>query len=239
MYLTMQRVASVHGERGLNGALYSHGADREHPMWESVSAAQVASGNVGTQVARRTDIGPGGNAVECFIDVVFPDDVTEVELRTALQRIRNRIDGARVSRSDGVVSVEFSQNLGEGSRLLDNYDQLTRAALQLFRTNATGHQATCEPIEIIATVDESGWHFALTPASRERVLQVASTVRRVNVPLDVADDFRQMYGALYPFVMEWVTNLTREQLNALGGVRIVQDETNVWEWPSSRGPTGH
>ena len=76
MYLTVQRVASSRAERGINGALYSHNANRDDPMWSAPDIQHITSTNLGNQIARRTDIKPGGNAVECFLDIIFPDDFT-------------------------------------------------------------------------------------------------------------------------------------------------------------------
>lgn len=231
MYLTVQRVASREGARGINGALYEHGKDRRDPMWRAPDVQEIATSNLGNQVARRTDVRPGGNSVECFLDIIFPDDVSEVELRTALSRLRREIVGSRVSATDGLVSIVFSQNLGEGARAQANYDQLFRAAIRLFR--GRNEHETDDPLEILATIDESGWHFSLTDRSRRRLeaRNDPPAFARVNVPLDVADDFRRMYGELYPFVMEWVTALSRADLAVMGGVRIFHDNTVVWEWP--------
>jgi hypothetical protein len=233
MYLTVQRVASINGERGINGALYVHRANRDDPMWSEPDIQQIASSNVGTQVARRTDIAPGGNSVECFLDIAFPDDYTEAELRTALARVRDRIASSRIELVQGPVAIAFSQNLGEGARALKNYDQLCRAAFQLFRAQANQVVESELPLDIVAAIDETGWHFELTDASKARIQSIAGqeSLARVNVPLDVAEDFRQMYGELYPFVPEWVTGSSRDELAQVGGVRILRNGTVVWQWP--------
>ena len=123
--------------------------------------------------------------------------------------------------------------MGEGARTLDNYDHLVRAAFQLFRSQAIRDSLPSVPLDIIAAADESGWHFELSNESKARIPNDPESrpIARVDVPLDVADDFRRMYGELYPFVVEWVTNISRDELTRLGGVRIVHKGVAVWKWP--------
>ena len=240
MYLTVQRVASPSAERGINGALYSHGANRDDSMWSAPNIQQIVATNLGRQVAHRTDIRPGGNAVECFLDIAFPDDFSEDELRRVLTSVRNRIGASRADFVDGLAAVSFSQNLGEGAHTLQNYDELSRAAVQLFRSGTSLAVESASPLDIVAAVDESGWHFDLTDASKARVRSGDDmSPAPVNVPLDVADDFRRIYGDLYPFVVEWVTNRSRDDLARLGGVRILQNGSILWEWPPTSSGQPH
>jgi hypothetical protein len=239
MYLTVQRVASTGAERGINGALYRHDANRDNSMWSAPNIQQIAATKLGRQVAHRTDIRPGGNAVECFLDIAFPDDYSEDELWSALAGFRNRIGPSRADLVDGLAAVSFSQNLGEGAHTLQNYDELSRAAIQLFRSGASLAVESASPLDIIAAVDESGWHFDLTDASKARVRSRDLSPAPVNVPLDVADDFRRIYGDLYPFVVEWVTNRSRDDLARLGGVRVLQNGSILWEWPPTSSGQPH
>lgn len=96
-----------------------------------------------------------------------------------------------------------------------------------------GHSEVTPPLDIIATTDEHGWHFALSPESKARldsVLKEEGSVS-VTVPFDVADDFRRLYGELYPFVVEWVTHSSKDELARLGGVRVLHGNDCVWKWP--------
>lgn len=234
MYLTVHRVASPRAERGINGALYRHDSDRHDPMWSSLDIARTAQKNLGTQVARRADVRPGGNAVETFLDVAFPDDFSEVELRTALSKFRVHVSSSRVDKASGLAFISFSQNLGEDSRALDNYDELQRAAIQLFRSYSHPEpNKRKEPIDLVLTRNDQGWRFELSEPSKSRLSETLGEkgIVSVSVPFTVADDFRRLYGELYPFVIEWVTHTSKDELAAMGGVRIFDGDKCVWKWP--------
>jgi len=235
MYLTVQRVASARGERGINGALYAHHANRDAPMWRAPDIRELERSSRGTQVARRTDVKPGGNSVECFLDIAFPDDLSEPELRSLLAGVRSQLVSSRLDVSTAPVAISFSQNLGEGVRAIDNFDQLQRAAIQLLRTYVSGVQKPATPVDIIATTDDAGWHFELSGPSKVRIQseRAKQELVRVNVPYEVTKELRETYGELHLFVAEWVTHLSRDELDHLGGVRILHEGACVWQWPDT------
>ena len=229
MYLTVHRVVSRQAERGINGALYKHGTDRRDPAWNSPDLEDITSRNLGTQIMYRTDIKPGGNAVECFLDIVFPDDFSELELKTSLSKFRKSIHSARTTLTLGVVAIDFAVNLGESNHIHENFDQLYNAAIELFRNL----QNTLPPLEIIETQDEEYRYFELSAASKRRLRkEFGSDVSTdcVKLPHSVTSEFKKLYGELYPFVLEWVTDKPRADLSRLGGIRVLRDGQSVWKW---------
>lgn len=233
MYLTVQRVVSYSAERGINGALYQHGTDRNDNMWDNPDLEDIVSRNLGTQVVFRNDIKPGGNAVECFLDVVFPDDFSEEELIAVLKSFREQIQSSRTTKTLGNVAIDFAVMLGESANVSQNFDQLREVGMSLFRNRDRQISQLPQPIEITATKDETAWHFELCGKSKQRFQAEFGTeqnVARINVPYEVEREFRKTYGELYPFVIEWVTNKSRDDLVRLGGVKIVYGGQKVWEW---------
>ena len=231
MYLTVHRVVSHQAARGINGALYTHGTDRRDPAWNPPDLDDITSGNLGTQTMCRIDIKPGGNAVECFLDVVFPDDFSELELKTSLSKFRKSIHSARTRLTLGVVAIDFAVSLGESNHIHENFDQLYNAAIELFRNRNL--QNTLSPLEIIETQDEEYRYFELNSESKRRLRKEFGpdvSTDCVKLPHSVTSDFKKLYGELYPFVSEWITDKSRADLSRLGGIRVLHNGQSVWEW---------
>ncbi len=231
MYLTVHRVVSHQAERGINGALYKHGTDRRNPAWNPPDLEDITSRNLGTQIMYRADIKPGGNAVECFLDIVFPDDFSELELETALSKFRESIRSLRTKLTFGLVAIDFAVNQGERTKIRENFDQLYNAAIELFRNRNL--QNTLSPLEIIETQDEEYRYFELNSKSKRRLRKEFGpdvSTDRVKLPHSVTSDFKKLYGELYPFVSEWITDKSRADLSRLGGIRVLHNGQSVWEW---------
>ncbi len=230
MYLTVHRVVRQ-AERGINGALYKHGTDRRDPTWNPPDLEDITSRNLGTQIMYRADIKPGGNAVECFLDIVFPDDFSELELETALSKFRESIRSLRTKLTLGWISIDFAVNQGERTKIRENFDQLYNAAIELFRNRNL--QNTLPPLEIIETQDKEYRYFELNSKSKRRLrTEFGPDVSTdcVKVPHSVTSDFKKLYGELYPFVSEWITDKPRANLSRLGGIRVLYNGQSVWEW---------
>ena len=231
MYLTVHRVVSRQAERGINGALYKHGTDRRDPAWNPPDLEDITSRNLGTQIMYRADIKPGGNAVECFLDVVFPDDFSELELEKVLSEFRKSIHSARTTLTFGSVAIDFAVNIGERAKIHENFDQLYNAAIELFRNRNL--QNTLPLLEIIEKRDEEYRYFELSAESKRRLWkEFGSDVSTdcVKLPHSVTSDFKKLYGELYPFVSEWITDKPRADLSRLGGIRVLYNGQSVWEW---------
>ena len=233
MYLTVHRVVSRQAERGINGALYKHGTDRQDPAWNPPDLEDITSRNLGTQIMYRTDIKPGGNAVECFLDIVFPDDFSELELKTSLSKFRESVHSLRTRLTLGWVAIDFAVNQGERAKIHENFDQLYNAAIELFRNFNRQNIPIPPPLEIIEIQDKEYRYFELSVASKRRLRkEFGSDVSTdcVKLPHSVASEFKELYGELYPFVFEWVTDKSRADLSRLGGVRVWHNRQLVWEW---------
>ena len=233
MYLTVHRVVSRQAERGINGALYKHGTDRQDPAWNPPDLEDITSRNLGTQIMYRTDIKPGGNAVECFLDIVFPDDFSELELETALSKFRESIHSLRTRLTFGWVAIDLAMNQGERTKIHENFDQLYNAAIELFRNFNRQNIPIPPPLEIIEIQDKEYRYFELSAASKRRLraeFGSDASTDCVKVPHPVTDEFKKLYGNLYPFVFEWVTDKSRADLSRFGGIRVLHNGQSVWEW---------
>lgn len=237
MYLTVQRVRSPRYGSGINGAVYLHQSNRGDPRWSPPDLVSVVGGDLGKQVVTRVDIAPGGNAVESFLDIVCPDDVPLAELGDALERFARDLRGSLQPKVYGFVALRFSPTRVDPGDELSSFAELCKAALDLFnhpRDPQDQPWLRQEPLVIMVETNESGWRFVVEDASRSRLTSrfgEALQLSRVSVPYSVADEFRDKYGELYPFVVEWVTSKPRNELLSLGGVRLVRKGKTVWEWP--------
>ncbi len=231
MYLTVHRVVSRQAERGINGALYKHGTDRRDRAWNPPDLEDITSRNLGTQIMYRADIKPGGNAVECFLDIVFPDDFSELELETKLSKFRESIHSLRTRLTLGWIAIDFALNQGGRTKIHENFDQLYNAAIELFRNRNL--QNTLPPLEIIEKRDEEYRYFELSAESERRLRkEFGSDVSTdcVKLPHSVTSEFKKLYGELYPFLSEWITDKSRADLSRLGGIRVLHNGQSVWEW---------
>lgn len=237
MYLSAQRVRAPRGATGVNVALYLHSGTEINPaVWglpAHTTLATITSGNPGKLATSRVQIKPGGNSVESFVDVVAPDGTSATEIGNALEELRQQATAARnpaVVRV-GHVTAEFSMSLGE-VRVANVFDELAGPALMLYSHPEPPTWVAAQPLTIDVQNDDEGWVFGLDLASAGRVTRAGGRPARVRVRYDVADDFRRVYGHLYPHAAQWVTNLSGEALLELGGAKFVHDGTVVGEWPA-------
>jgi len=235
MYLSAQRVRSPRGARGINIAIYRHGgADFSAESWALPAAEllrRVTEEQPGKRWIERVDVAPGGNSVESFLDLVAPDDTPADALDQAIAALRPQaVASTRAHGRFGEVTAAFAVNLGELD-IASVFDEIAGAALALYRQPTLPAWHALEPLVIAVTHDDDGWSFALEAQSAERVRAASGQPARAHVRYEVADAFRQVHGKLYPWVGQWVTNLSREQLLVLGGTRIVADGKIVDEWP--------
>lgn len=232
MYLTVQRVFAPHRGTGINGALYRHGSTRAQHAWNPPDLRDVVTRNLGDQVASRVDVTPGGNAVQSFLDIVCPDDVEGQEIREALKHFEREMTGTRALETYGPIAIEFCISSGDAD-LVGEFAQLSSAAMALFDQQTLSPAPLGEPLSIVVEQRDEGFVFSLEPQSKVRLQDAFGDigVGRVVVPLNVANDFRGMYGSLYPHAVEWVTSKPRRELLRLGGVRFVRDGRPIWEWP--------
>lgn len=232
MYLTVQKVFAAHRGTGINGALYRHGSTRTQREWHPPNLRAVVTGNLGEPVVSRVDLSPGGNEVESFLDVACPDDVEREELREALMHFERDITTTRELKTYGPIAIEFCVCLGNDDPVAA-FARLSTAALALFDQQTLHPAPLGEPLLIMVEQRSEGLVFSLDGQSKVRLQGVFGDigVGRVVVPVDVANEFGEMYGSLYPHAVEWVTSKPRSELLRLGGVRLVQDGRPVYEWP--------
>jgi hypothetical protein len=240
MYVTAMRVRAPDGRVGINVALYRHLAtDLPAHTWDLPGREAldlIATEKPGKRVAHRVDVAPGGNHVEAFIDVVAPDGTSVDAIAHALDALRLACsDETRVWRRSGNVVAEFCTNLGASAPeawFTDLHDAVLGALSGAGSLNAAREKR----LTIVVGRDDDGWHFRLTEAAIAYLRAEGVEPPRpgaIRVPYDVADDFRSQHGPLYPYIAEWLTGASRDRLLALGGVRFVDGEQTVAEWPAT------
>jgi len=229
MYLTAHRVRSSGGSLGTNGAFYKHGRGDEG-SWTLTDLERISTRDLGELVRARTDVVPGGNDVEAFLDVVGPDDIPDAELQALFDDAVRNLQGSLVQVSTERASARFGCNIGLTPSAPKLLRQLAKAALSL-RTKQPA--PTMASIVIRVSHDDEGWLFLLDNRARDALGQAypeATIANSIRVPFDVADDFRRMYGRLYPFVVEWLTTRPLDDLKSYS-IRFEHDGKVVWEWP--------
>lgn len=232
MYVFAQRVRAPSGKRGVNAALYRHGVIPPEvwdlPVLDRLTRLRRITD--ATQTTARLTLAPGGNSVESFLDVVGPEGMTNAQLSEHLERIRGMVGETRCQLSDGNLAAEFCVNLGS----LDvdaAFVELSQAVVGLFGSRDPLPWMRDEPLTVEVSTDDEAWYYQLDQGSTPRVQAAGGTPTRVRMRFDVADDFRRLQGPLYPHVAQFVTNLSRDRLIEMGGVRFVHQGTIVAVWP--------
>ncbi|MGD0679855.1 MAG: hypothetical protein ABSC94_31110 [Polyangiaceae bacterium] len=223
------------GATGINVALYLHtGTELDAKVWELPAdqmMTAITTKYLGRLATSRVEVKPGGNSVQSSIDVAAPDGTREPEVRAALNSLRaSALTVRRATVRFDHVTASFSTNLGAVDA--DSFDELAGAALALYANPRPPPWLSKPPLVIDVQNDDDGWSFHLDAASVDRVMAAGGQPVRVRVRYEVADDFRRVYGHLYPYAAQWVTNLTGEVLLELGGAKFVHRGTVVSEWPA-------
>ena len=227
MYLVAQTVQSPRGSTGTNVVMYRHHGQAAPIDWADPDLHTISSAHPGERVAEHVEVAPGGNAVVCYLDIAARDDITRAEIQSALdQLVKDIASNARCAALRGKVAAEFRITMGPADQALEHFTNLRAALLRLFDDP---HQAArgldAERLRIRVEVDEHRWRFTLDPNDRSRA---PALVTSVTIPIDVADDFRELHGALEPHAAEWVTGLSREEILRRGGVQFVGAIARRW-----------
>lgn len=237
MYLFAQKVRSASANRGINAGLYRHeGTVFPEGVWtrpEREALALVTTQHPGHRVREHVSIAPGGNAVECFLDVIGPDAASAADVAAALEALRASVEAGTpppVVVRRGTLTVAFGCNLGVAEPAAE-LDELAMLAIHVYEDTQPSAWRQQEPLRVLVEHDEEGFRFRLDDASAARVVAAGGTPTTVSIRHDVAADFRRTHGRLYPHVPEWLTALSREGVLELGGVRFADGDQVVGEWP--------
>lgn len=236
MYLTAHWVHARDGSRHLNAVLYRHGDTLPEEFWSQPPEdilRSVATTQPGERVAARLDTIPGGNDVECFLDVVGADGTSIEAVRATLALLRATMERSEWPRHvvrDGVIA-EFSVVRGEQGSLI-RLDELSEAALSLYADPRQPSWPEGGPLVIEVTTDEEGLQFRLGEQAVIALELTDGTYREtMRIRFDVKDDFEQIHGPIYPHVAEWLTGQSREELLERGGVRFEEPGRDPIVWP--------
>lgn len=243
MYVTAQRVRSSQGEVGINAFLYLHGTDGI-PDGDVEDLVEKPPGSRRHQLV---SVGPGGNAVDSYLDVVAPDGVGEDELRTFLQdcaaalpeqpKSAHPVRRERTWNSDdGNFVARFNWSSRIPRTAGDELSQLAVRVLALiedFRTSGRGRAQN--PLEIYATRHEDHTTLVLSPESIERLedeIGQQGFSDRVTIDHDTLVAFQQIHGRFWPHAAELLISVEPDVLERMGGVRVIDGDSKRVLWKS-------
>ena len=86
------------------------------------------------------------------------------------------------------------------------------------------------PLIIVSIRTTAGTEFRLTPASQERILSHFPNARLtgpVTFPKQVRKDYERQHGPVWGQVILQLTGIPEEAVDRLGGIRIVDEESQV------------
>jgi hypothetical protein len=197
LYLTAHYVRSPSGDRfGINGAVYRN--EGVAPPTSLASEGVSIGADLGPTVATVTNVPPGGNRVEAYLDVVAPDGCKAAEIQRALQDFACGIpedlgDTPRWSgtRSSENIAVRYYWTLRAPSPPRRSFDALQEVALAL---HSRGHEANPPPLLIEWTHGTGKRTFRLA----DQCLLVVEAERPdlVFAPVTIRDEVYEAYASL-------------------------------------------
>lgn len=134
MYLTAQRVVARDKKSGINVFLHMH-KDIELPALNSPTAITlVAEEKTGTIVDENCVVPPGGNHVKSYLDIVANDNIAQEFIENSIKNARSKIASVALPFQEIIdsVGIRFGAEIGLSKMIVEEYDDLTNAALTLF-----------------------------------------------------------------------------------------------------------
>lgn len=243
MYVTAQRVRSAHGEVGINAFLYLHGTDGI----PDGDVEDLVAKPPGSRQHQLVSVRPGGNAVDSYLDVVTPDDVSEDELRAFLQDCAGALPEqpkpahpVRRDRTwnsdDGNVVARFNWSSRIPRTAGDELSRLAERVLSViedFRASDRGR--TQAPLEIYAAQHEDHTALVLSPESIERLEGEVGQQHfsdRVTIDHDTLVVFQQIHGRFWPHAAELLISVEPDVLERMGGVCVIDRDSKRVLWKS-------
>jgi hypothetical protein len=134
MYLTAQRIVSQNKKCGINVFLHMH-TNGEQPVMNSITTITfVAEKNTGTIVSENCDLPPGGNRVKSYVDIVANDSIAQDTIENALNVVKTKVSSVELPFQEIIssVGIRFGAEIGLYDMIVQEYDDLTNAAMMLF-----------------------------------------------------------------------------------------------------------
>jgi hypothetical protein len=241
MYLTSQRVYSASRKKaGINTFLYRHG-DQEFPgmRWDRPRLERVADERVGTRAAEHVEIGPGGNRVLSYVDIVAADSTPIAEVEEALRVFGETFspDALPETRLLGSIAVRFGAEFGLMDHVREEFAMIAEPALNLLRHPTEPVWRTAQPLEVdVEHLQEGGLRFTLREDTKRRLAAIHGPdwqAPRFSIAYDVRDAFEQAHGDIFRNSVLILTSLEFERVAELGGMRFYDVTTGnvLAEWP--------
>jgi hypothetical protein len=241
MYLTAQRVYSITKRKtGINAFLYRHGAEPVPGMsWDRPVVEPVADEHVGTRGPEHVEIGPGGNRVLSFVDIVTADGTPIVQVQDAIRTFGTTFSPERlpVSITIGAVAIRFGAQSGlDRDQAQAEFAQIAEQALDLLRNPREPAWRTQEPLEVDVEQTEDGLRFTLRPEAKRRLAAIHGAgwaAPRLSISHDTREAFELAHGDVFKNFVPILANLDIERVADLGGMRFYRANTNdlLAEWP--------
>ncbi|MGC3999909.1 MAG: hypothetical protein QM767_21705 [Anaeromyxobacter sp.] len=238
MYLTAHRVFSrARGRHGVNAFRYEHGAQRVDGIsWNHPDLDLIATQHPGQLVADDVEVAPGGNEVLSYLDVAARDEVSDDQVRAALEGFASQVRGASASHEteDG-IGIRYWASAGLEGQERDEFHALRVRALALLGRRGSEWR-TREPLRIVVRLGAEDFTATLDAASAtraERARGHPTPHERVTVSWEAELGVEALVPHLTLELAVVLTRLSADVLLSLGGVRFVaEDGRTLGEWPA-------
>jgi len=239
MYLTAHRVKALkESKTGINVFLHKHSRVEIPDMsWDEPDIELVADSYPGVLVAESIDLAPGGNQVISFLDVAAEDSADVNLVEEVLGRFEGEVSDVRrpLARLLKNVGIRFGLQSGLGDQVREEYEALRRRAMDLLRTPATPAWREEPPLVVDVKIDDQGWTLSLASDSIRRMQEIHREPWKPNsvtIKHETKHEFEQMHGDMIRHIIPILTELSIEQVVALGGVCLHDRSTGrIVEWP--------
>ncbi|MEI8255679.1 MAG: hypothetical protein WCJ30_08410 [Deltaproteobacteria bacterium] len=253
MYLAAQHVRAKDGREGVNVFAYTHRNDHAVGIdWKSPDVVGIAERNPGRLMFAVRSVESSGNSVRSYLDVAVSDDLPARSVASLLEGAslawRPELVQATAVWSHGPMSLRLyvaasiRESIAAEFRVLKDELMLAIAHAVTHERGAPSFEVRpSQPIRVVRRRGEASSRYALDESSHEalrRLLPANVTLpASVNVSLDTEDAFRHFAGAdLVVEVLAALTHRTVDQVEAVGGIVVVDERSGEQVWPEIHAP---
>jgi len=238
MYVTAHRAQTPDGRTGVNAYLFLHFADPLPTLAPGEpDVGYVSQFAAGTCVAEQEDLRPGGNTIECSLDVVGPDDAPDAAVRRVLEvlsdELATRLPPVRASAGGLAAALHATLQLDEDPGALTAvFDELSSRVVSML-ARRSGAEPPLGPLVVWVQYRAKGIELSLPSATRARLGGGIAHRIRTLLPAEVVQHFPGRGPEALIEVAAALTGRSREQLERAGGLRFVDptSESEVLRWP--------
>jgi hypothetical protein len=240
IYLSIHQVIGRRGRRGINRYYYEHPRAATRTAEGEIDPSGLASGteSPGKLIAFETEVPPGGNRVEEFLDVVL-DGPVPGPLIAAVREVASHFDSVQLPlvHTAADIGIVFDLEYRLKTLARQRFIFLSNAALRWLENPPKQSLRDQSPMVILVRRDATGITYELDLLSTQRLRALKGndfTPSVVSISHHTQQDLEQLVGSFVGHLGAILTHLREDELLQAGGVIFIDAATKgtLAAWPS-------